>query len=548
MCVLGRSMTAENPTVSDLRDERQWEPMGFQSNRTTSGAIVTPENALTVSAYYDGIRIISEDIGKLPFTTFRRLDPRGREKAPEHPVYPLLKRAPNENMSAMSFRESMTGNAISWGGGFALIERNGRGVPQRLDIVHPSRVRTDLDSQGRIFYEVGVNKNKTSIQTMIVRQADMFHLHGLSNDGVTGYSVARIGAESLGRAMSQDRFSSSFFKNGSSPKGAIRVMKKFRDKAEMDRLRMQWREDHTGPDGWHTPLILEQGSEWQTITIPPEEAQMIESQQFSVLDIARWLRLAPHKLAHLADATFSNVEEMNIDHVNDTLMPWAVRWEQEAERKLFIGEEDEFFAKHNFEALLRGNSEARSKFLREMFNIGAVSQNDVREKLDMNPIGEEGDVYYIQGQMIRSEDAAEGATNASDEPPAGRMDGFENEPNQPEQRQAVERRDAMLALIDNALARCNSKESLAWKNVMKKHGGDSEALNKWLQGFRKKHRDYVFDSVLPVAVSIAGIFGTKVNQSTVSLFATEYVADSDGPRRHSLVRKLLDMIVRRRLR
>ena len=542
MGVLGSFlMTAENPTVSDLRDERQWQPMGFISSITSSGVRVNPTNALTVSAYYDGIRIISEDIAKLPFPTFRRLVPRGREEVPDHPVYSLLKRMPNENMSAMSFREAMTANAISWGGGFALIERDGRGTPIQLDIVHPTRVKVDIDKQGRTFYEVGINKDRTSIETIIVLQSSMFHLHGASDDGINGYSVDRLGAESLGRAIAQDRFSSSFFRSGSSPKGALRFAKKFRDKDELERLRTQWQETYAGEDGWHKPIILEQGAEWQQITIPPEDAQMIESQNFSVAEIARWLRIGPHKLGLMDGATFSNIEEQNLDHINDTLMPWMVRWEEESARKLFIGEEDVFFAKHNVDALLRGNSNARSAFFREMFNIGVMSQNDIREKNDMNPI-DDGDTYYIQGQMIRSEDAAEGATNATDGPPAGRLDGNANEP-----RQNVA---ALNELIKNALVKCDMKEKLARTNAIKKHGAGSDSLAVWERTFRHKHRDYDFDAVMPVTESIARLFSMKVWPARVSQFATEYVlilgVDS-AKKRQMLVYRLLEGVLGSRM-
>lgn len=542
MCVLGNYyMTAENPTVSDLRDERLWEPLGFVSNMTASGVRVTPENSLGLAAYYDGIRIIAEDLAKLSLKTYRRI-PRGKEEARDHPVFPLLRRAPNENMTAMAFRESIVANAISWGGGYALIQRNGRGVPQRLDLVHPTRVKVDTDRAGRTFYEVAIERDKTSIRTAIVRQPDMFHVHGLSADGINGYSVARVGAESIGRALAQDRFSSSFFKSGSSPKGAIRFAKKFRDQEEIDRLRFQWQETYGGDRGWHKPIILEQGAEWQTITIPPEEAQMIESQNFSVLEICRWLRLAPHKLGHLADATFSNVEEMNIDHVNDSLMPWGVRVEQECTRKLFIGEEDEFFAKHNYKTLLRGNTEQQTTFFREMFNVGALSQNDIREESDLNPIGPEGDTYYVQGNLMRSEDAAEGSTNASEDPPAGRSDGFDNAENPPPPPNA--QFEAFVRMVRSALAPCDRKESLAEKNAIRKHGEPGTiALHQWAISFREKHKKYVMESVSEIVLAICDLVGASYVPEDVDVFAQEYVNamnDDRGDRVRALVKTIAE--------
>lgn len=536
MCTLGRLMSGENPTVSDLRDERQWQPMGFSSNITSSGIRVNPQNALTLSAYYDGIRIISEDVAKLPFVTFRRLG-RGKEPAPEHPVHRLLKRSPNENMASMSFREAMTANAVSWGGGFALIGRNGRGVPQRLDLVHPSRVKVEIDDQGRTFYEVGINKTKTSTETIVVRQANMFHLHGVSEDGINGHSVAKLGAESLGRAIAQDRFSSSFFRSGSSPKGALRFAKKFRDVEELERLRSQWQETYSGESGWHKPIILEQGAEWQPITVPPEDAQMIESQNFSVNDVARWLRLAPHKLAQMSEATFSNIEQQSIDHVNDTLMPWMTRWEEEADRKLFVLDGNEFFARHIVEELLRGDSEARGEFARQMFNIGAMSQNDIRERNDMNPIGSDGDVYYVPAQMLRSEDAAAGQITVNQQVvPDGQADGFDNEP-----------RQEFLDLLKQALSGPDKKERLATLNAVKKFGADTKGFDDWWTGFRGLHAQYVFDSMSPVAKTVGQLMGQPVGLMHVKQFSTVYLEIAPKHRDES-IKQFLQLIYEGRSR
>ena len=119
----------------------------------------------------------------------------------------------------------------------------------------------------------------------------------------------------------------------------------------------------------------------------------------------------------MENATFSNIEEQNIDHVTDTLMPWFERWEEEADRKLFVQDEEQFFAEHLLNALLRGNAAARSTLYRELWHIGVFSQNDIRELENLNPIGEDGDTYYVPMNVSRSEDAASGAA-AKDQAPS----------------------------------------------------------------------------------------------------------------------------------
>jgi len=482
-------MAQEDFSVTDLRDERLWGEFGFLTAETASGILVNPEKALALAAYFDGIRIISEDVAKLPFPVYRRLEPRGKERDREHPVHRLLNESPNLNMSAMSFRETMTANAIGWGGGFAVIRRNGGGQPTELRPIHPSRVRVELSPEGRLTYTVGNDDG----HQVTLPQSRVFHLHGLSPDGINGYSVARVGAESIGRGLSAAAFSASFFRSGTSPKIALKTQRTFETEEALERLRHQWQSRYSGPDGWHRPIVLEAGFEIEKISVPPEDAQLIQAEEFTVLDIARWLRIAPHKLGALDRATHSNVEEMNIDHVIDTLMPWARRWEAEVKRKL-LHEEPDFFAEHLFAALLRGNSEQRGNFMRELFNIGALSQNDVRELENMNPIAG-GDTYYVNSALVRSQDAAAGIQR--EDAAAGRIDGNDNRP-----RQALQMSTRVGAhiLLTATLERSQAKERRAVSRLVERH--KDERLGYELKNFYAAHAKLMSDAF---ALSVRGI-------------------------------------------
>lgn len=511
MCVLSSVLMAtEDTSVTDLCDPRLWSEFGFVTADSHAGITINPDNALALGAYYDGIRIISEDIAKLPFVTYRRLQPRGKERDRDHPAYRLLDEAPNENMSAMSFRETLTAHAIGWGGGFALIRRNGRGEPTELRPIHPSRVQVELSEAGRLFYLVG-NDDGSSTP---IRQKNMFHVHGLSPDGMNGYSVARLGADSIGRGLAASAFSASFFRQGSNPQGVLKTMRTFESDEAIERLRSQWQRRYAGPDGWNRPIILEAGMEWQSTSIPPEDAQLIETEQFSVIDICRWLRIAPHKLGALERATFSNIEEQNIDHVGDTLVPWGRRWELEAQRKLFATDPDHF-AEHLYAALLRGNSDSRAQFHTRMFNIGAESINDIRELENLNPI-EGGDTHFVPGNLVRLEDAAEGMTAATQDPPDGRIDGFDSR--QDEETTAVAFRGGVYHIALETLKRCHTKERRAVSKMMKRDDFGYQVKNFYVGQKRQ-----IFESFATIAEGISRMTGFELGSERVELLVSRYV-------------------------
>jgi HK97 family phage portal protein len=156
-------------------------------------------------------------------------------------------------------------------------------------------------------------------------------------------------------------------------------------------------------------MILEEGLSMDQWTIPPNDAQFLETRTFQVQDIARIFNIPPHKLAELSHATFSNVEEQERQYVGDCLQPWLENWEQELEYKLFLPEEHgEYQIRFNVDVLLRGNTQARGEFYSKLFNIGVYNQNEIRTFENMPTIGEAGNSYYIPVNLQNSEKAAAG--------------------------------------------------------------------------------------------------------------------------------------------
>jgi HK97 family phage portal protein len=410
---------AADTSLSDLRHPSAWLHGAFRGGRTTAGTYVTPQSALSLSAYFACLRTISEDIGKLPLHTYRRLEPRGKQRLYHHPVYPLLHDAPNEDMTAMTFRETVTHHGLGWGNGFAEIVRTVRDVVRALWPIHPSRVIPRRDEYGRLVYDVLIADidlgSSRRFHTVRLPQRDMLHLRGLGAEGLVGYSIAQLAAESLGFSLAVQQFGAAFFGKGANMSGVLHHPANLSPEAQ-DRLRQSWKETYQGLDQSFEVVVLEEGMKYERLGIPPNDAQMLETRAFQVREVARWFRMPPHKIADLEHASYSNIEQQSLEYVGDTLMPWTVRWEQELKRKLFA-DEPEVFAEHLFSGLLRGDQAARSTFYRERFNLGSLSPNDIRELENENPIpGPEGDAYYMQLNMTTLKQIG-GAVAVETEPP-----------------------------------------------------------------------------------------------------------------------------------
>ena len=144
------------------------------------------------------------------------------------------------------------------------------------------------------------------------------------------------------------------------------------------------------------------------ISIPPDQAQFLETRKFQIDEIARIFRVPPHMVGDLDKSSFSNIEQQSLEFVNYTLDPWVCRWEQAMVKVLLKPEEKrDYFFKFNVDGLLRGDYESRMNGYAIARQNGWMSANDIREleNLDRIPADLGGDLYLINGNMTRLEDA-----------------------------------------------------------------------------------------------------------------------------------------------
>lgn len=397
----------------------------------SSGERVNEKIAMMLPAFFACVRNISEDVAKLPFGIYKRLNPRGSERQRKHPADWLIFREPNPEMSALVWRETVTAHALAYHGGFSEIVFDGAGRPTEIWPLDPTSVQVmrTQDERRLLFYMVD---NKP------VPAENMLHIKGLGYDGITGYALARMLKEAIGSAIAAQKFSGTFFANGTTLSGVLEVPDALSETA-FKHLRESFHARHGSADRQHKPLILEQGTKYSPISSDPEKSQMTDTIYLNDEQIYKIFRMPPHMVGDLRRATFSNIEHQALEYVKYTLGRWLCHWEQEIDRKLLQRRERiEFFSKHNDNALLRGDSAARAAFYHAGIFDGWLSDNDVRELEDLNPI-EGGDTYFVQSAMVPLEMAAEGE-HLSAKQPEVEPKPEENPDDEPPDNEAMNRR------------------------------------------------------------------------------------------------------------
>jgi HK97 family phage portal protein len=368
---------------------------------TAAGESVTERSALALTAVYAAIRLISETTATLPIHLIRERGGR-RERVYSDPVGDLLRVSPNDEMTASTFVETVLANAVASGTGIAYIYRHEKSkkplqlYPVPYYLVRPERVKNEAGQFEKRYLLTLDGK------TFSANDADVLHLPGFSYDGITGYSPIALMRESIGVSLAAQKYGAKFFGGGGRPRGVIELSGHLKSET-FEEFKQRWRAAYGSADSNDT-AILEHGAKYSPISIPPEDAQFLQTRQFGVLDVARMFRVPPHMLGDLTKASYSSIEQQNIDLVTYTLRPWLVKFEQELNRKLLSANSGHYF-RFAVEGLLRGDIASRYASYAIGRQWGWLSVNDILELEDRNPV-ENGNDYLVPMNMIPAEQVA----------------------------------------------------------------------------------------------------------------------------------------------
>lgn len=328
--------------------------------------------AESLSTVYACVSAISETIASLPLILYRRSADDGRERASEHPLYRVLHDQPNEIQTALEFREQMQAAVLLTGNAYAEIKRDHAG--QVIALLPLTRVTVlQLDS-GRLVYDVSTNKG-----TRRLLQEEVFHLRHRSDNGLIGVSPITASRETLQLALAERDHGNSTFTNGARLSGLL----KFPQKLKADQrtaLSNSWNSQYSGGANAGKTAILEEGVEYQTVSMSMDDAQWLEARQFSVEEVARLFRVPPTIIGDLRHGNYSNSVEMNRVFVVHTLRRHMTMWEQAISRALLSDAGRRmYFAEHNVEGLLRGDSSNRADFYSKGIADGWLTADEVRK-------------------------------------------------------------------------------------------------------------------------------------------------------------------------
>ena len=455
---LGFGNPRDEPALPDVRDNVRDSGTLFVFGRSNSGEQVDEKSAMQIATVYACVRLLAESVAQLPLHLYRCTDDDGQEKAKGHPLYKILYREPNPEMTSFSFWEAMMTHLLLWGNAYAQVIRDGRNGILGLYPLLPENVEIDRTERGELYYIYHAYTDEKPGETnkdINFRRDEILHIPGLGFNGLVGFSPIAMMKNALGTNIAVEKYGSSFFKNNGQPLGVLEHPGVLKDP---QKIRDNWMDTYGGPNNAHKIALLEEGMQYKAISLPPEDSQFLSTREFGVEEICRIFRVPPHMVQDLKRATFSNIEHQAIDYVVHTLDPWLVRIEKAIVKDLLVEEEkDDYFPKFNVDGLLRGDYKSRMDGYSVGISTGIISPNEARRKENMPPLPEEegGDFHIVNGTFIKLKDVgqqygvqAEGQEEKTEElqPDEEKREDQPEEEEQHENKRHTERHEGRRAL------------------------------------------------------------------------------------------------------
>lgn len=352
---------------------------------TDSGIAVEGYTALKMAAFYRGMTLLSNLGGALPLKVYK--------VGSKETATSLLMKYPHPDMTPLEFWRLTYMHRILHGDFFAQKIRTAQsGRVDYLEPLDPCRMkvgigkRTDLNKSGKVFEYTDDNGGRH-----VLTPYDCFHIPGLGHEGVRGVSVIKYAAQSIGLALAAEKYGARLFGSGNLMTGILQTDETLtQDQAET--LQERWERMNAGLDRSHRTAILDSGAKFQTLTMPNDDAQLLESRDFQVTEIARYLGIPPYLMFQTEKTTSwgTGLEQQARGFTQFDLHPgWLGPTEQRITKELLPNTQE---ARYDMNGLMRGDSIARAEFYRVMREAGVLSANEIRDSEDLPP-REGGDSY-----------------------------------------------------------------------------------------------------------------------------------------------------------
>ena len=376
--------TRSNTTPVDYSDPK--EGNSYLNNSVFFGDQISRGN-MSLSAVYRATEIISDSIAVLPIKVSEITGSGHKDEMTAHPLMKILNYLPGNKLSKYNLMKLLIQSVILKGNGFAYIERKG-GKVTGLRFLESGDVTVNYDkNRNTLSYNcafIGPNK---------IDPKDMIHLIKNTYDGINGLSVISFASRSIGLSNASEDSASTFFASGCYLSGIVKLGDKQYTQKQREDARNAWENAFSGgAKGGRAVAFLPPGYEYQSISVNAKDAQLIETRQYNVQDIARFFGISPVLLGDLSKTSYNTIEAVQLDFLSHTLSPYIKMVEDEFTRKLGI--EDNLLIALDDTFILKSDKSTQASYYTQLTQHGILTVNEARKELGYAEV-EGGDELII---------------------------------------------------------------------------------------------------------------------------------------------------------
>lgn len=346
---------------------------------------ITEDSALGIAAVYQGISIVSDTISAMPCYLYKNVD--GYQQLMEDdPRNRLMSGMANEVLTSYNLKKVIVKDLILYGNAYIKINRNGSQV-ESLTYLPVESVTPKYDNNGYYFEvsEIKTGVDGEEIGEEIVDFYDMIVLiRNNKYNSIKGQGLLELASKTLDTAIQEESYTRNLFKNGLSSRAILNSKTPLRKEIK-DKLRTDLKNLYSGVQNAGSVMVLEGEMNLIPLTMTPSDVRLIESRNFSITEISRWLNIPKHMLnMDRSQGMYSNITQERQQLLSNTLTPFMIAIEESLNQKLLTDEEraNEYYFKFDTSELLRLTPEDQSAYMLNLFQAGVVTVSEVRSALN----------------------------------------------------------------------------------------------------------------------------------------------------------------------
>ena len=358
------------------------------------------DEILQLSAVMICLDVRSQDIAKVPFRMYERVAGGGKREveAEEHPVAFLLATRPNQFMTWSEFWTMVLLHSGITENAFIAKRMDGR-ITEELIPCMPARttiLAVEPSDGGRGFYAYEVKRTNPHERIQlsglpeIFLPAEFIHLRGRMFDGLMGYSNLDAGAKTFNMATELLDYSTRLYANDGGMRGVFQKAGENGDALSdvaFKRLREDLANLLTNMRRHNVPIVLEEGMTFKEISMTADQAEVAKSKEAAIVDVARTFRIPPHKMMHLVNVKYENMETLEKSYVSDSLIPTCVQIEQKLAISLFtLRERTKYFLEFDRRQMMLNDTAMLAEVTKSMMAAGSMEFDEHRQIMGWNPL------------------------------------------------------------------------------------------------------------------------------------------------------------------